>query len=309
MELVLPPHSAFYTTYENFFPAFLMAGQKTEERKIGGRGVMAMNKKVYGFFNDLDSITTYESFDLILPEQTTFSLLDGYYKFMLKKTFSQDVAPKEVQLQVEVNDQPMVAFDQDTPTELSLEDVTSTLDVVMDQVRKKMNVSVPLLRVHNSPDGSVSLCNHQVERVPDYGVATHVTISQEMSDLMQLPLNMVFPMDTVKYYRMKVRSRLTDPFVGLYPILLVAREISGATRSFVEGLGDVPVLGMLRQGGQLPVSQGLTFENDRTRLTVEFYDKSFRQIVFDNDYEFLLMLLFNDPNSNLPQVLGPRTWK
>jgi len=308
MELVLPPFSALYTTFEDFFPAFRMTNQAMEDKTIGGRGSTPVTKRCFGYFNTSANIVRFRSHDIVPPEMSTEDLL----KIRLRNrkiTWNAAFAPNNVQMQIEVGDQPSTHFSTAREEDLTLEGVTAAFENLTALAREQLNLSQPVVRVHSSPDGSVSLCNNPVkEHMADYGSTVVLTMDPEAAVLLGLPPEMSFPMDSAKYFPLRVRALLTDPFAGLYPVLVVARDFEGATRSYVEKLGDVAVLGILRPGGHMPHSQGLTFENDRSRLTVEFYDKSFRQITFDNEYEFLLTLAFNDPFSNSPQVPRDRTW-
>jgi len=227
MELVLPPFSALYTTFEDFFPAFRFKGQNYDERSIGGRGARAMTKKVFGFFNNTKAPMRLESTSILTTDQQMNVLLELVVK-QRTGIWNDAFAPNNVQLQVEVGDQPVAKFVAEKVVDVTLDGVTAAFESIMDKARADMNLSQRVIMVHSTSEGAVSLCNHVVpERVPDYGSTVMVTLPKPIATLLGLPNEMTFPMDTVKYYPMKVRSLLTDPFAGLYPVLVVARALSG----------------------------------------------------------------------------------
>jgi hypothetical protein len=288
MRLNLPPYSGFYTTYEYWWPSLRFMDYKTKERVIGGRGAgnFQVTTKVYGYWNETEDPVVIVSDD-VLPANTSMRVL-------LTALFEDaPVAPGSVQFQAEVDSWPEQEFVSDGEVEMTVEGVTEAFDKVFEDVRKKMNLAYRPLLTHISSEGTLSLTNFVVERRADYFSTFTVRFGTELASDLGLPdTPLKFQMDLVKHLPLTgVKRKLSDPFEGRYPVIMVCRNVGEAV-SYVEGLDFVPILGLLKGATTPPTPFPMVFSTDRQWANFEFFDKAMSKVVFVDDVELHLLLEF-----------------
>ena len=74
-------------------------------------------------------------------------------------------------------------------------------------------------------------------------------------------------------------------------------------QSWVEGLGFVPVLGIVEDEKKPIFSEGVVFETDLCSLRLEFFDFALRKITFQDDFFFFLTMDFKQikPKPDVPE--------
>ena len=105
--------------------------------------------------------------------------------------------------------------------------------------------------------------------------------------------SLVFNVAKGSKYELTLKTYKDDPFHDLYPVLVKANAFSNAI-SWVDGVGEVTVFGIIdEKTSRHPIiSTGLVFGTDKTRLTVEFYDKHRNLVSFKQNHNIGMLMLF-----------------
>jgi hypothetical protein len=296
----LPPRSAFYSSYAYLFPALGFTDHKEMMRKISGRGARTSTIAVYGFFNfDQEDSRLYRAANSVFPNVKLEKLLP-----VNPRTDRRIVIPVKIQLQAEfmspfqllsmrpvhAGAQPMAAANATT--------AMNALRELATEFCQRANLKQTYINVFASGSGdNPDMLTLTSVTVPDARSILKIHLRPELEVLFNLPEHtpLVFPLGQSKSYVLDTSAKRRDPFYGLYPITIYCRGM-GAADSYEEGEGYVSIFGVLTEKSEREKkieSDGLVFETDNSRLSLEF--KSFAQnvITFKREQTVHLSIKFH----------------
>ena len=284
--LTLPPKTALYTTNEALFPALGFPDQLIESATVpvptGSTGRM-MHAQVFGLWNEqADNVIYYT--DPFTPTET------------LKERFTawEMTMPPSFRMQVEyLNWQP---FFIETPAPVREEPgaIMLALDWLCRTASARFQLKTSPINIATSAVGGPPQLLLSCVGQPNASATFVMHFDDETCKVLGLvPLQEVsFALNTSRTQTMTLKSGMRrDPFLGLYPITVLSVG-SGLAQSWVEGLGFVPVMGVVEDEKKPIFSEGLVFETDLCSLHLEFYDFAQRKIVFQDNFDFFLTMEF-----------------
>ena len=297
--LDMPPRSSFFTTSSTFFS---LLGFEDDDMDSTTRLVSTsasgrmMNAMVYGFFNRFQENVQFYS-EPYTPTET----LSERYKVV------KEGMPTSFRLQVEFMNWNPFRLESDEPLREDPAAILLALDrLCQDATARFQLVANPL---------ALTLAAAAVEGPPKLLLTctgqqnARVTLVLKFEDESARALGLVdgqelsFALNATTTRTINTRSSLRrDPFAGLYPVTVLSVG-SGLAQSWVEGLGFVPVMGIVEDEKKPVYSEGAVFETDLCSLHLEFYDYAIRKITFQNDFIFNLTMDFKQvkPPSEKPE--------
>ena len=297
MMLSLPPRSALYSTNENLFEALGfpdgLVQSASAQVPTGTSGKMVV-AQVYGLWNLQD-----ENVIIYTDPFTPTEMLSERFKAW------QIVMPINFRMQVEYLDWPpflIVAPDpvREEPGEImqALEELCQTASARFQLRTNPINIATTAAA---GPTQLLLSCSGQA------GAAVNFVMSFDDDSCQVFGLQpnheLSFSLNTSRTQILTLKSGTRrDPFLGLYPITLLSVG-SGMAQSWVEGLGFVPVLGIVEDEKKPIFSEGVVFETDLCSLRLEFFDFALRKITFQDDFFFFLTMDFKQikPKPDVPE--------
>jgi hypothetical protein len=295
----LPPRSAMYSSSELFFtglgflddedPFESVSTPQVTMGTIGGRGRRRNNTKVWGFYNTRPDVIQVFRGASVGPDLT----MDVVAAVGMESQF-----PNEMQVQIELfeidnaTDRQYVFLDQGLRAEASFERATTAFEAMLESLKAELNLTYQMIDVTTEGDGSIVLTNRAL---PGSGATLIIVMDDEMAEAFDFPRqrSLIFYLDTVRSYTVKVPNARADPWQNRYPISLISLGTAPVT-SYVEELGFVNLFGILRESGERkPIeSEGGLFHSHETFLTLQFRDSSRNLVAFKHNVQLDLMMRF-----------------
>ena len=285
-ELNLPPRSAFYTTSDLLIKGLRFEKHpylKNYNRAIGAKGRRAMLKRVYGFFNNTGETWTIRGGEM-LPGVSMDAII------------GQKAFPKSVLCQVEMtNTSRMRVPGPRGETRLQVASNANALRIWKQQLAEILtHLGLPedTLTAEAAPNDSIIISNTVT---PNAGLKVGLEFNAALTEVLDLTpgQQLLFNLAKQQNHVLAIKKTKEDPFFGLYPIMVRASAFSNAI-SWVDGIGEVTVFGIIdEKTSRHPIiSTGLVFGTDKTRLTIQFYDKARRLITFKQGHNIGMLMHF-----------------
>lgn len=285
--LDMPGRSALYSAQSEFFLGLGFGKHKhlaSLNRLMGGRGRTPAYKETVGFYNTSRAQMLYRG--------ETMWLGDSINTFLGRTR----IVPPECQLQIELMDWGRITIpspdDEEKRQPATKENAIRILTAQLERIAEAFSLVSNPIQLISGPGDVIKLrCEAQVK---DPGMGLAVLFNPEMIEAYSLnegPL-MSFPLNTTRTVEFEVRDSKHDPFENMYPILMRAAGF-GLPISYVEGLGHTSVFAYLPgKSGDRILSDGVTLETERSYLSVQFYDRDQKLVVFKDGHKMSLLLQF-----------------
>ena len=285
--LELPGRSEFYCSNELFFYG-LQFGKHPDlqglQREMGGRGTARTTKKVNGFFN-------YSDLPLTVRSDTM------HYGDSLDSNLGVQL-PDSMQLQIELMDwgrQNLFPYYHERRLQpANKENAVRIASALMDRMTLHFGFkSCPISIVSSSGD-TVLFSSQRFADNP--GVTLTFEFNPEMSAAYGITEGhrFIFPLDTPRAFELQIKNVKDDPFVGLYPIVMRATG-SGQPILYVEGMGHTSIFAYLtdKTDNRHPIlTDGMTFETERSFIIIEFFDRNKQLVVFKDGHKIEMLIQF-----------------
>jgi hypothetical protein len=285
-ELYLPPRTAFYTTSEVLWKSLNITGDmrlRKTERSIGAKGQRAQYKLVHGFFNTSPEAWTIRGREMLAG--TSMNDLAGVAEF-----------PKFILCQIELTNTPRLLMPV-IRGEAMLQPATKANALRIwkhqaERIAEYLKLPDDILEVYpGDRDSIIWSCTAR----PGAGIRITLELNGVLGEAAELApgQSLVFNVAKGSKYELTLKTYKDDPFHDMYPVMVKANAFSNAI-SWVDGVGEVTVFGIIdEKTARHPIiSTGLVFGTDKTRLTVEFYDKHRKLVSFKQNHNIGMLMLF-----------------
>lgn len=287
-QLDLPARSCFYSSDETFFVGLgfgFSDGFKPGVRQMGGRGRALTSKDVFGFFNYSTLPISILGAEMFPGTSLNANLPRG------------TEVPDNMQLQIELMDWGRqtitLPFLENATQPATKENAVRLLGLQMERVAAAFTLTENPIKVLAGTGDVVKLKNQEYE--DNITVSLQLELNEAMAEAYGLGPGQifVFPLNASHSYDLIVRDRKDDPFEGLYPIVMRSTS-SGQPISYVEGVGHTTVFAYLNEkSDRHPViTDGLTFETDRSFVTFQFLDRNKEIVVFKDGHRIEMLMMF-----------------
>jgi len=145
----------------------------------------------------------------------------------------------------------------------------------------------------SSNEEEVVLSNTGIARA---GTKIHIQLNDELSEAVGLTPGQVlsFKLDRERSFNLRLKTRHDDPFYESYPVIIRAHSYAQAL-SWVDGIGEVCIFGVIddeNKAKHAVISTGVVLTNDKTPLTVEFFDKFRKPVRFNEGHNLSMLMHF-----------------
>ena len=285
--LDLPGRSAFYSAHPYFFASLGFGNNLRLQREntlMDGKRNQKVFKDVSGFWNAGTSVVSFRG-DTMFPGQSMDANLG---------TAAAKLMPKTMMLQVELMDWG-VKYLANPTGERTLQLATQENAVRVLNLQMKMMVTafgLVFTPITFKAVGSESVRMTNEGYAPDPGVTIIIEFNDRMNEAYGLELGrrFTFALNAKNTYDFVVPTTRDDPFEGKYPVIMRASG-TGLPISFVEGLGHTSVFAYLSGEGAI-MTNGMTFETERSYLTLEFFDRDKQLVVFKDSHKIEMFMQF-----------------
>ncbi|CAM6055382.1 unnamed protein product [Sphagnum tenellum] len=271
----LPPHSSIYGTYENLFVAMGLEPSDVQPRMMRMTNDLKTTM-IFGLSNRTDNKVIFKGAPLM--EGIEFSDITG------------ETPPTSISMVILMENVDKSDIKLLNKMATTKDKVILGLDRLLEEGRRRANLVVQPIELISVSDKGLLLANR-----PFAGCKSKIQLllNEETSQALGLTygLTIDFVLDQQRSFSAEVDSVGDDPFKGLYPVTMLTSGF-GVSDCWLEGRGYVPMLGVIMEGERPIQGEGVTFNTDRTFMTVEFFDKTLEQIAFQEETEIFLKLMF-----------------
>jgi hypothetical protein len=287
LAFILPPYTSVHTTDGILLDLMGFEEYEESEEDVGGRGKSVGLTKCFGYVNDTNHLKYILAGTELLPGETLRSQLGNNETLPLTVRWvlqTSAIAEFFVTLPRKI---------RTTPDELR-----TAHNYMMERATLALNLKTSWVEVNVFP-GTDQL--EFVGRSAGEGANAVLTLvlGDEVAKALDLERTreLVFPLETGRSYTIRAPALETDPFAGNYPVT-VMRLGSGKPLSWIDGMGYVSVVGILREKGkqmELAEAVGQHFDSDNSVMTLVFLDPTMKKIEFRHDFVLTLISHFIPP--------------
>jgi hypothetical protein len=259
----VPPGSFLYSDCFGFFETIGFDPARIEE-KIVREG----DDPVYGFFNNTQKVHIYRS-----PPAHARTPLNSIFKVIAAGKQTRQRVIIEMGFRKEIHF-PLTLEGQ---RGLSKTEAMHAIAELTDRALKLASLDDKAIQLHMGDDGEIKF---ESKAIHDCPVTLELTPRFPLDEYLKSPrLKIVFPMNDDRHYSYGTRKIDHDPLFNYYPISVVSIS-GGEAKHYLEGFGQVALLGHMVHHDNCVTLDGLTLCGGLQAVSVYFVDKNIKRMAF-----------------------------